>query len=899
MVVITQIDEEKSIKKRKVERPDFPQQVEIVDLESGLFGFTPIKDKGTTKKNAISVEQYSEQRDLQLAVKVSTTTLDGNYIDLDNYDDDLFVLNFEPPKTPFGKKRGKWKKPLSDLSITDPAESSNSKANHVPSFICEICVEPKHANESFNIKGCSHAYCMDCMIKYVASKLQDKITAISCPVGNCEGLLEPEYCRNILPREVFDRWGEALCEAMILGSERFYCPFKDCSMLLIDDGGQVVMESECPNCRRLFCAQCKVPWHTGIECGEFQRLHKDEREREDIMLMKLAKEKKWARCPKCRFVVERTQGCRSMRCRCGTAFCYDCGITQVDSYYFCRYCNPGQCNIVPFFGTLLSHQNLTEFLCENECLGFYWGNWYKPKLSDGVADFEAMDDYLDQYFSSSSWSDVNVKDRSSWVHCEPDQPNALLPSSLGVYQDDKNINSSVSMISSNNSMECLAAQNTPVLVPNGESGCGVGHDLLSGEGGPQMDAENCSGNSSKEMLKGSLGFGNLGLQFNAPVHSSVLPGLDSSKDLPVVTPSLLFNERGHLICNGGESSEFRRSLTKVNLQGENGNVDNDVNINRFVEIDKILRPENLSTIINAKGKQDMQNSLYSSFPADRRITKSMIGLPSLLQSASPIPNSGCIGIGKPRVRARRGQATDPNSIAERLRREKIAERMKNMQELVPNSNKTNKASMLDEIIGYVKFLQLQVRVLSMSRLGAAGAVVPLINDGQAEGSNGLSLKPLAGQEFDFSPSPDQVVFEQEVVKLMESNVTMAMQYLQSKGLCLMPIALGAAISNGKASPSSLSPSGAVSNFLSEERKKFGFTNSLVNNDIVHNTCSSNCLFQNSNCSSSSSGSLPDVGIHHMTSDGNFMTGKISAGLMANGCNGTFKQEEVNTLCTAK
>ncbi|MFS7945446.1 putative transcription factor bHLH family [Helianthus anomalus] len=67
-----------------------------------------------------------------------------------------------------------------------------------------------------------------------------------------------------------------------------------------------------------------------------------------------------------------------------------------------------------------------------------------------------------------------------------------------------------------------------------------------------------------------------------------------------------------------------------------------------------------------------------------------------------------------RVRARRGQATDPHSIAERLRRERIAERMKALQELVPNANKTDKASMLDEIIDYVKFLQLQVKVLTYS-----------------------------------------------------------------------------------------------------------------------------------------------------------------------------------------
>ncbi|MBA0622327.1 hypothetical protein Godav_007882, partial [Gossypium davidsonii] len=306
------IDEEISIKKRS--RAEFSKDIEIVDIESDSFCFTPIKDKGNSKTNAISVEQYTEERDLQLAIKLSTITSDTNFIDLDNYDDGLFLLNFQPQKTDFGKKREKTKKPFSHLSITEPGESSNCKTNQNPSFTCEICIEPKQPNESFNIKGCSHAYCTDCMIKYVASKLQDKITAISCPVENCGGLLEPEYCRNILPKEVFDRWGDALCEVMVLGLQSFYCPYKDCSMLLIDDGGGAVKESECPNCRRLFCAQCKVPWHAELECGEFQRLHKDEREKEDIMLMKLAKEKKWARCPNCRFVVERTQGCRFMRC---------------------------------------------------------------------------------------------------------------------------------------------------------------------------------------------------------------------------------------------------------------------------------------------------------------------------------------------------------------------------------------------------------------------------------------------------------------------------------------------------------------------------------------------------------------------------------------------------------
>ncbi|KAL5223776.1 hypothetical protein ABZP36_010415 [Zizania latifolia] len=166
------------------------------------------------------------------------------------------------------------------------------------------------------------------------------------------------------------------------------------------------------------------------------------------------------------------------------------------------------------------------------------------------------------------------------------------------------------------------------------------------------------------------------------------------------------------------------------------------------------------------------------------------------QANSAAGNSASI---KPRVRARRGQATDPHSIAERLRREKISERMKNLQDLVPNSNKADKASMLDEIIDYVKFLQLQVKVLSMSRLGAPGAVIPLLRESQTEVHSNppLSAPTISQGLLDMADSEGNSAFEQEVVKLMETSMTSAMQYLQNKGLCLMPIALASAISNQK------------------------------------------------------------------------------------------------------
>ncbi|GMH18995.1 hypothetical protein Nepgr_020836 [Nepenthes gracilis] len=155
-----------------------------------------------------------------------------------------------------------------------------------------------------------------------------------------------------------------------------------------------------------------------------------------------------------------------------------------------------------------------------------------------------------------------------------------------------------------------------------------------------------------------------------------------------------------------------------------------------------------------------------------------------------------------RVRARRGQATDPHSIAERLRRERIAERMKALQELVPNANKTDKSSMLDEIIDYVKFLQLQVKVLSMSRLGGAAAVAPLVADISSEGG-GVGRSSDGGQPTAAAASNENlIVTEHHVAKLMEEDMGSAMQYLQGKGLCLMPICRSTAANHHRHSPTS-------------------------------------------------------------------------------------------------
>ncbi|XAR50111.1 hypothetical protein NMG60_11004350 [Bertholletia excelsa] len=114
------------------------------------------------------------------------------------------------------------------------------------------------------------------------------------------------------------------------------------------------------------------------------------------------------------------------------------------------------------------------------------------------------------------------------------------------------------------------------------------------------------------------------------------------------------------------------------------------------------------------------------------------------------------------VRARRGQATDSHSLAERARREKISERMKILQDLVPGCNKViGKALVLDEIINYIQSLQRQVEFLSM-KLEAVNSRMNLPIEGFPSkelgmptfDATGLIFGPEATREYMQGSQPD-------------------------------------------------------------------------------------------------------------------------------------------------
>ncbi|KAL5698546.1 RBR-type E3 ubiquitin transferase [Ranunculus cassubicifolius] len=286
---------------------DGVSSMEVSDIENGKLPHTPC----SRSKRLMNLSKHIDGPDGVSSVEVS---------DLDNA---------KPSHTPCrrSKRLMEFSKHTEghETRGVNPNQPLAKKPKFTPVFTCEICTETKPTMDIFRVKGCRHFYCSVCISKYIGSKIRNNILAVTCPQPTCSRPLEPQQSQSILPKAVYNRWCRALCETLILDtSQGYYCPFKKCSALVINDLRENCRRSECPHCRRSFCVDCKVAWHRSLTCKEFQKrkpLNK---------LIKLAKKKKWQNCPRCKFYIERVDGCNHMQCRCGCHFCYKCGKKSCD-----------------------------------------------------------------------------------------------------------------------------------------------------------------------------------------------------------------------------------------------------------------------------------------------------------------------------------------------------------------------------------------------------------------------------------------------------------------------------------------------------------------------------------------------------------------------------------------
>ncbi|KAJ6571684.1 hypothetical protein B0H19DRAFT_936268 [Mycena capillaripes] len=179
-----------------------------------------------------------------------------------------------------------------------------------------------------------HAYCVGCLISYIESKLDPEgkggnsgiivfpIRCPECPITDFMDGISDEIAARVLGSEKMVLWDH---QKLLNSIPHIYCPNPKCSAIVQTPEDTNDPQAVCPFCQLLLCVACRIPWHQGISCEDYQALPPDERSPEDRLLLELAKVKHWRRCPNCASLVELVSGCNHMTCRCGVHFCFKCG----------------------------------------------------------------------------------------------------------------------------------------------------------------------------------------------------------------------------------------------------------------------------------------------------------------------------------------------------------------------------------------------------------------------------------------------------------------------------------------------------------------------------------------------------------------------------------------------
>jgi len=126
--------------------------------------------------------------------------------------------------------------------------------------------------------------------------------------------------KAVLAREEQHAFLKAVLQFSTPWEARIFCPNAACGEFIpprrkIDP--KHPFDVVCRSCRTPVCVMCKRHAHpVGRDCPDDWELE---------AVLKMGEKSGWRRCYKCRTLVELSQGCTHMTCRCKAQFCYICG----------------------------------------------------------------------------------------------------------------------------------------------------------------------------------------------------------------------------------------------------------------------------------------------------------------------------------------------------------------------------------------------------------------------------------------------------------------------------------------------------------------------------------------------------------------------------------------------
>lgn len=137
---------------------------------------------------------------------------------------------------------------------------------------CAICLDEKDSQFIYIMDTCNHKFCTACLRQYIENKIKNGETdSITCP--DCKRELSIIEIKQLVDEDTFQKFEEfSVKKAISKMKNVVYCPNPLCGTPMIGD----VQDSPlliCPNekCKLRFCFNCKVSWHEGMNCEQYNK----------------------------------------------------------------------------------------------------------------------------------------------------------------------------------------------------------------------------------------------------------------------------------------------------------------------------------------------------------------------------------------------------------------------------------------------------------------------------------------------------------------------------------------------------------------------------------------------------------------------------------------------------
>lgn len=150
------------------------------------------------------------------------------------------------------------------------------------------------------LSSCQHFYHKECLQSYLKWQLDTASIPFICPDASCKQEISERNINELLSKKEKEKYEYmTLSKAADQNKDTSWCPTAGCNNMFFFLEGD--SSFKCEMCHKHYCLNCRVPYHRGQSCKEYEISHRKDKNDEEFM--KFVSGQKLKQCPKCNFWV--------------------------------------------------------------------------------------------------------------------------------------------------------------------------------------------------------------------------------------------------------------------------------------------------------------------------------------------------------------------------------------------------------------------------------------------------------------------------------------------------------------------------------------------------------------------------------------------------------------------